>query len=248
VRLRSLAGSLAAAGLTVLLLAACGPDAGTTSSAAGSATSSSSAPTTPAGNGEAAKTGPQVAADAATALEQAGAVHAVGTSTSDGAQDSVDLHFQGTDLSGTITEAGSTVEVISTGGRTYVKAPAAFWKAQQVPSSVARKLNATWVLVPAEGGNPAGDLSLASMAAKLRTPDKTSYAPQVQKGTYQGRDVVVITESDGSTTQVAATGTPYPLQSTDRSSEPGTVTLTDFGVRVPITAPADFLDLSTLGG
>jgi hypothetical protein len=246
VRLRSLAASLATAGLTVLLLAACG--GGTDApSAAGSATTSSSAPTTAAGNGEAAKTGPQVAADAAAALEEAGAVHAVGTSTSDGAPISLDLRFQGSDLSGTVTEAGSTVDLISTGGRTYVKAPAAFWKAQQVPSPVARRLDATWVLVPADGADPAGDFSLASLAASLRTPEKTTWNPQVQKSTYQGQDVVVITESDGSTTQVAGTGTPYPLQATDRGSEPGTVTLSDFGVRVPITAPTDVLDLSQLG-
>jgi hypothetical protein len=244
---------LAVAGLTTLLLAACGTS-GTTSgatsgAAAGSSTagSSSAAPTTPDGNGEAAKTGPQVASDAADALARAGAVHMVGTGTSDGQQVSLDLHLQDSDISGTVTMGGQPLELVSTGGRTYAKAAASFWTAQQVPASVARKLGGAWVLLPAEAAAPF-DFSLTKLADQLRKPEKTTWQPQVQKGTYQGQDVVVITESDGSTTDVAAIGTPYPLHSEDKGTDPGTVTLSDFGTKVAITAPPSPIDLAKLAG
>jgi hypothetical protein len=248
VRLRSLAGSLATAGLTVLLLAACGPDAGTTSSAAGSATSTSSAPTTPAGNGEAAKTGPQVAADAADALAGVSAVHMVGGGTSDGAPLSLDLHLQGSDVSGTLTMGGQPLEVISTAGQTYAKAPAAFWTSQEVPASVARTLAGRWVLMPAEAGSTFDDFSLTKLADDLRKPTDATWQPQVQTSTLDGKDVVVITQSDGSTTTVAATGTPYPLRSEDKGKDAGTVSLSDFGTPVTIAPPPSPLDLSKLGG
>jgi glucose/arabinose dehydrogenase len=85
-RVRQLARTLTLAGLTTLLLAACGSTSGTSTDAvAGSASSSAPAtPATPAGNGEAAKTGSQVAADAADALASASAVHMVGNGISDG--------------------------------------------------------------------------------------------------------------------------------------------------------------------
>jgi hypothetical protein len=246
-RVRQLARTLTLAGLTTLLLAACGSTAGTSTDAvAGRA--SSSAPATPAGNGEAAKTGSQVAADAADALASASAVHMVGNGISDGQPLSMDLHLQGSDVSGTVTMGGQPLGLLSAGGKTYMQATAAFWKTQQVPASIATKLDGRWVLVPAEAGNPFEEFSLPKLADQLRTPDSSTWQPAVAKGSYQGKDVVVITESDGSTTQVAATGKPYPLQAEDKGSQPGTLTFSDYGITVPITAPPSPLDLSTLGG
>jgi hypothetical protein len=249
-RIRHLATSVTTAGLTMLLLAACGGNSGTTSDAAGSssAASSSSAPATPAGNGEAAKTGPQVASDAADALAQAGAVHMVGTGTSDGQPMSLDLHLQGADVSGTITMAGQAMDILTTGGQAYAKAPATFWSAQQVPASIAKKLGGQWVVLPHEAASSFGDFSLAKLADQLRKPEKTTWQPQVQKSTWQGQDVVVLTESDGSTTPIAATGAPYPLHADDKGADAGTVTLSDFGVKVPIVAPASPVDLQKLAG
>jgi hypothetical protein len=241
------ARTLAVAGLTTLTLAGCGSTGGTATGASGSPAASSAAPSTPAGNGEAAKTGPQVAADAADALVRAGAVHMVGTGTSDGQPLSVDLHLQGADASGTVTMAGQPLEIITTAGQAYAKAPAAFWTAQQVPASTARELDGRWVVLPAEAASTFGEFSLTRLADQLRTPDGAAWKVEVQRSSAAGGDVVVITDSDGSTTQVAATGEPYPLQSTDKGADAGTVTLSDFGTKVAITAPPAPLDLQELG-
>lgn len=249
-RVRQLARHVTVAALTTLLLAACGGTSVTSSTAAGSssAASSSSAPTTPAGNGEAAKTGQQVANDAADALASAGAVHLVGSGTDGGKPLNLDLHLQGTDVSGTISMAGQALDVVSTGGKTYAKAPASFWTSQQVPASVAKKLDGQWVLLPAGAGSAFGDVSLTKLADDLRKPEHGTWQPQVQKSTYEGKDVVIITQTDGSTTTVAGAGTPYPLRSEAKGTDPGTVTLSDFGKKTTITAPAGALDLTQLAG
>jgi hypothetical protein len=246
-RVRQLARSLTLAGLTTLLLAACGGTTGTASEAVGSSSggSSSSAPATPAGNGEAAKTGKQVSDDAADALASASAVHLVGTGIFEGKPLTMDLHLQGADVSGSVVMDGQPLGLVSAGGKTWMKATAAFWKSQQVPSSAAKKLDGRWVLVPAEAGSPFEEFSAPKLADQLRQPES---GQKVTKGSYQGQDVVVVTQSDGSTTQVAGTGTPYPLHVDDKGSEAGTLDFTDYGTPVPITAPPSPIDLSTLAG
>jgi hypothetical protein len=112
----------------------------------------------------------------------------------------------------------------------------------------AKKLDGQWVLLPADAGSSFGDFSLTKLADDLRKPQSATWTPQVQKSTYEGKDVVVITQTDGSTTTVAATGTPYPLRSEDKGTDAGTVTLSDFGTMVTITAPPSPIDLSKLGG
>lgn len=200
------------------------------------------------GNGESAKKGPQVAADAAKALKDSGAVHVTGTGTSDGKPLSLDLHLQGADAQGTITQDGVTLQVISTGGKLYSQAPAAFWTAQGLPAAVGSSLAGKWVIIPSDAGSVL-PVTLDSLAQDLQKPsDGTTLEDKVGTSTFQGKNVVVITGSDKSTVDVAATGTPYPLHSVSKGTDPGTVTLSDFGKKTSIAAPAGALDLSTLAG
>lgn len=225
-----IAARLAPAALALTLLAACG---GTTADS---------------GNGESAKKGPQVAADAAKALKDSGAAHLTGTRTSGGTSLALDLHLQGADAQGSITESGQKLQVISTGGKLYAQAPAAFWTGQGIPAAAGALLAGKWVIVPADAGTVL-PFTLDSLAAELTKPtDGTTVKDKVTTATYQGKKVVVITSSDGSTFDVAATGKPYPLHSVNKGKDTGTITLADFGKRTPITAPTGALDLNQLTG
>jgi len=222
--------SLAVAGLAAVLLTACGGGGGS-------------------GNGEAAKTGPQVATDAADALEQSGAAHLTGSITEQGQSGDVDLHLQGADVSGSITLGGHQVQLISTGGRIYARAPAAFWSTFGAPESVAGQLDGQWVVVPAQAASSFGTFTLRGLADELRKPSGGSYEDPVGADALHGQKVVVVTQTDGSTLDVAATGTPYPLTAGNKGSDsPGTLHLGDFGKKTTITAPANALDLSQLAG
>lgn len=200
------------------------------------------------GNGESAKKGPQVAADAAKALKDAGAAHVTGTGTSDGKTVSLDLHLQGADAQGSITQGGATLQVISVGGKLYAQGPADFWSSQGLPATVGSALAGKWVIIPSDAGDVL-PVSLDSLAQELQKPtDGTTIEDKVTTSTYKGQKVVVVTGSDKSTVDVAAKGKPYPLYSVSKGKDAGTFTLTDFGKRTTITAPAGALDLSQLAG
>ena len=67
------------------------------------------------------KTGPEVAAAAADALEEAGSVQVSGTIEQDGEEGEVDLFLQGEDATGTLTMGGVAVELLSVGGQVYLR-------------------------------------------------------------------------------------------------------------------------------
>lgn len=230
---------LAVAGLTALLLSGCG---GGTSATNGSAASS------PAGNGESGKTGQQVADDAADALEKAGAVHLTGSGTTEGKTMTVDLHMQDADAVGTITMDGGTLDVTNTGGTFYIRASAPFWTAQGVPAQAVPALAGKWVIVPSSATKDFAQFTVKGMADQLRKPTDATIEPKVHTDTLNGQKVVVVSQSDGSTLDVAATGTPYPLQTVDKGATTGTMTASDFGKRTTITAPSGAVDLSQLAG
>jgi hypothetical protein len=219
--------SLAAVGLTALLLTACGGSDG---------------------NGESAKKGPQVAADAAGALEKAGSVHLTGTGTMSGAQMQLDLRLQGADATGTITEGSDQIKLVGTGGKLYVQASSGFWTQAGIPASSAGALAGKWVIVPSSAAGQVLPFSLSGLADELRHPSGATIKDAVHTGTLNGKDVVVVTQTDGSTLDVAATGTPYPLRTVDKGESAGTINAGDFGKKVTITAPTGALDLSQLGG
>ena len=239
---------LAVAGLATVLLTACGgggDDSGAGKAASsGSSSSSSSGSASPAGNGEAAKSGEQVAGDAADALVNAGAVHLTGSGTSGGATQQVDLQIQGNDAAGSITLNGLPLQFIRTGGKNYAKASAAFWQQEGADAARAQRLDGVWVSVPSNLGNTFGQFALDSLADTLRKPTDATIDAQVTTDTVDGTAVVVVSQSDGSTLAVAATGTPFPLREVDTGAEAGTLTYSGFGSRQTIAAPPSPLDLS----
>ena len=216
---------LAVLGLAALLLTACGGSDG---------------------NGESAKKGPQVAADAADALQKAGAVHLTGNGKQDGKPVTADVRLQGSDATGTIDEGGDRLKIVATGGKVYVQASSGFWSQSGVPASVAGALAGKWVIVPSEAAGQVLPFSLKSLTEDLRHPSGAAIKDAVHTSTLHGKKVVVVTQTDGSTLDVAATGTPYPLRTVDKGSDAGTFDASDFGKKVTITAPSGALDLSQL--
>jgi hypothetical protein len=218
---------VATLGLAAVLLAACGGSSG---------------------NGESAKKGPQVAADAASALEKAGAAHLVGTGTQDGKPMKLDIHVVGADASGTVTMNGAQLDMVNVGGKFYIRASGDFWTQNGVPAAAVSLLDGKWVIVPGDAASQFSQFSLKGLADELRHPSDGTIKDAVHTDTVDGTKVVVVTESNGSTLDVAATGTPYPLRIVDRGSQSDTITASDFGKKTAITAPSGALDLSQLAG
>jgi hypothetical protein len=199
-------------------------------------------------NGESAKKGPQVAADAANALEHAGAAHLTGSGTQNGKPMQLDMRVVGADATGTVTMGGAKIDLVSVGGKIYVRGSGDFWTQNGVPAAAVSLLDGRWVLLPAEAAGEFSQFTLKGLADELRHPTNGTIKDDVHTDTVGGKKVVVVTESDGSTLDVAAEGTAYPLRVVDKGSEASTITVGDFGEKTTVTAPSGALDLSRLAG
>jgi hypothetical protein len=218
---------VAALGLAAVLLTACGGSAD---------------------NGESGKKGPQVAADAANALEKSGAAHLTGSGTQDGKPMQLDVRVVGNDAKGTLTMDGGKVDLVNVGGKLYVRASGNFWTQNGVPAAAVSLLDGKWVIVPGDAASQLSQFSLKGLADELRHPSDGTIKDAVHPDTVNGQKVVVVTESNGSTLDVAATGTPYPLRIVEKGSNSGTINASEFGKKTTITAPSGALDLSQLAG
>lgn len=193
------------------------------------------------------RSGEEVAAAAADALEEAGAVHISGTMTQDGEEMGIDLQLQGDDAAGTLTIGGTDIEIISVGGDAFMQAPSEFWAGFGMPDEALGMFDGTWVLMPPEAAGDFADFTLAGFADQLRDP-----GGEIQEETHSaevdGETVRIVEQEDGSTLTVADADPAYPLEMTGADDSEGSVTFSNFGEQEEISAPEDALDLGQLAG
>lgn len=195
-------------------------------------------------NGEAKKTGPQVASDAAAAIKSSGAFHVAGTMTEAGKASNVDLQIQNNDVSGTITLDGAKLNLIVLNGHAYIKGDSKFWTSNNVPAQTAALLNGRWVTAPPSSASEFKDFSASGVADDLEHPTDGDFQNAVRKAKVDGKDVVVVTQKDGSELDVAAKGKPYPVRTVSKGDQTGTLTFSGWGEKQPIKTPPSPLDLS----
>jgi hypothetical protein len=194
------------------------------------------------------RTGPEVVADAAAALEQSGAFTVRGTTTDGGKAVTVDVHLQGEDSTGTMTVDGATVRFVRVAAVTYLQGTPQLWSSVGAPGEVATRLADTWLRVgDVDLGLSATPESLASQAAQLRLPGESPVMGTVRHTTLDGVPVSVVSQADGGELWVAETGPAYPLHADSWGPE-SQLSFSDFGVRQDIAAPAGAIDLSDIGG
>ena len=193
------------------------------------------------------KTGQEVAEAAAAALEEAGSVDIAGTMSTQGQEGEVDLHLQGDDATGTLTLAGTEIQLLNVGGIAYLQAPPDFWSSFGLPAEAAAQFEGQWVIVPAEVGAAFAEFSLSGFVSELRNPDG-EVKEDVTEGEVDGEDVIVVEQEDGSSLKVANSDPTYPLELSNSGDSPGTVTFSGFGETEDITAPAEAVDLAEVMG
>jgi hypothetical protein len=211
----------AAAAAAALALGACG--GGSSSSGGGVASQSAS----------------QIVTTAANALRTVSSVHVAGN-VSEGASGTLGLDLRlvpGKGATGTMTQNGSSVRLVILGQQVYLNGGAAFWR-KAAGATVAQKLAGHWIKGPsAQFGGLADELTVNELLKGLLD----NHGGLVKGGstTVGGRRAVsVVDHSKGGTLDVAATGTPYPLQLSNSGADGGKVTFGDFNAPVSLTAPA----------
>jgi hypothetical protein len=193
------------------------------------------------------KKGPEVAAQAADALESAGAVHVTGTMDEGGESGEIDLHLQGKDVTGSITMSGIELQLLGVDGAVYLQAPPEFWGSFGLPDEAAAMFDGKWVIVPADALAQFQELSLGGIIDSLRKPE-SKVKDEVESQESGGKSVVVIEQEDGSTLSVLDDEPTYPVQLTNKGDSAGTMTFSRYGEKESIEAPADALDLEQLAG
>ncbi|WP_199580278.1 hypothetical protein [Blastococcus sp. TBT05-19] len=194
------------------------------------------------------KTGSEVAAAAADALEEAGAVHMAGDIVEGGEESSVDLHLQGEDAEGTLTFGGVELQLLTVGGTSYLQTDPEFWASFGVPEEMAASLEGQWVIVPEDVAGDFADFSLAGIVEQLRNPE-SEVEDDVTSEEVDGEDVVVVRQEDGSELTVRDDDPAYPLALTDDGDSTSDIRFTRFGEEEDISAPEDPIELAdALGG
>lgn len=221
----------AVAGGALLGLAACG----------GSATHMASA-------GTSGRTTSQLVTQMKTAVRNATSMHLAGQVTTSGKATALDLDvLRAGGLAGSITQNGVPLELIGTAGKVYVKATPAFLRELRAASGVCSLMCGKYVQMSGPAGNQLdGSLNMDSLTRAFVTG--LPHMTRTGTTTVAGQQAVVLHGSDGSTLDVAATGTPYPLRVIAPPGHHETLTFSRWNrVATPAAPPASkVINLSQL--
>jgi hypothetical protein len=198
-------------------------------------------------NGVAKKAPTAVVAAAKQAADTATSVHLSGSIAAAGAPTTFDLRLvKGRGGTGTLSVNGSSFDLIRVGSTIYVKGSAAFYR--QFSPAAAQLLQGKWLKGQAGSGSfakigPFTDLT--SFVDQALTPQSTTLTKGATT-TVAGQKAIQITDGPNGTLSVATTGKPYPLQIAKTGASGGTITFAGWNASVPLTAPADSVDIATL--
>lgn len=256
-------GVSAIAVVSAVALAGCGGSSsgkGTPAAASGSslANGSSGGNVTPSasGSGSSSQSVNELYLKARAALETAPSVRVAGTVVSGGASTSLDLAYARTGTSGSVTEAGTKIDLIVIKPSVYFRAPDDFWRKQlgTRAASVLPIVTGKWIKAPLT--NPEfGKLGDAADKDKFVAQifDSTTVAElSITPGKpIDGNETIGLKDKDGSTLYIAKDDSrPLQIEPAATSKDSGKITFSQYGSAPEPTPPpaALTLDVSKLGG
>jgi hypothetical protein len=136
------------------------------------------------------------------------------------------------DAHGTLTRSDGTIELTSTGGSSYYRADAAFWKAEAGPQAALLYAD-KYVFVPSAQSRFASLTDFATFFSTLLTAHgKLSKGHRTH---FHGRKVVEVLDGSGGSLFVSVTGVPYPLGGSTGNG--GILTLDRWNAPFSVQAP-----------
>jgi len=155
-----------------------------------------------------------LASTAQHAVQQATSVHVDGQVSDNGAPVGINLGInrQG-DLSGTLAENGANLNVISDGGKVYVKATPEVLKQNKAPASACSLVCGRWIqLPPAEAKQITSQLTMKNLTGGANGSSSTAAVTEAGTTTVNGKSAWVLKGAHGNLVDVSSQGTPYPLR------------------------------------
>lgn len=185
------------------------------------------------------------------AFRAASSAQITGTVFDNGSAIRLDLTLAaGDNTQGTLTIDNADVQLIKVGSDVYIKGDQDFLKKYAGnDTAVLNQLNGKWLKTATTTDF---DLfTLDGFAGLLKGGTGTNAVnPTVTQSTLNGQKVVVVSQKDGSTLDIANTGPALPLKLDSKGSDGGTVTFTNYNKATPITAPpaGQVFDISKAAG
>jgi hypothetical protein len=200
------------------------------------------------GNGVASKSPDAILAATSTAAHSAGSVHVSGSLVSGGSPITLDLDLAaGRGGRGQLSESGLSFELIVIGDTVYIKGSDSFYR-HFGGSATAQLFHGKWLRSSATSGELASLASLTNLG-KLLDQTLTSHATLVKgaTSTVAGQQAIELRDTANSgSLYIATTGPPYPIEIVKHGAESGSVTFTHWNEHVPLSAPANAIDLSQI--
>lgn len=189
-------------------------------------------------NGLEKKTAAQVQQDAAAALGAAKTVHVAGTRLSEGKPVRLDLRLQDGLATGVVTLTDTQAEFARDGDDFYLKGDQRAWQALLAPPAV-DGFTGRWVKLRTEQVT-VEIVSIESLVAQL-TDNAWLLEPKVERTALDGRNVVVLSQHNGSRLYVASTGPAYPVRMEDKKPNGWEIGFAEHGADFHLTVPSNAL-------
>ena len=246
-RVIAIAAALALAAGASALVGCGGSDQGT-----GTTTTTQGA-STAATNGVEALSADEIVKRSLAAAKAATSATVKGTASNNGQAVGIDLTLtRGTGGSGSLTIGGQKVEIINAAGKSYLRAPAAFWAKAGIPQTVSDLLADRWITAPATGSSAvafSGFAQFTDMAVIVDGLLEGIVPTDVgQRTMVDGQPAVTVLDKDGNSLAVSVTGEPYPLRFTEKTGKPGDVVFSGWNKAATVTPPADAVDFAKITG
>ncbi len=199
-------------------------------------------------NGVQTQTGTDALATAREALRAATGVEISGTVRNNGQAIRLDLTLDGNnDSQGTLTINNNDVQLIKVSQTVFIKGDMDFLKQYAGNDTAAlNALNGKWL--KAATTTDFDLFTLDGFAGLLKGGTGTATVDtNVTQSTLNGRQIVVVSQTDGSTLDIANTGPAVPLVLNAKGSDGGQLTFSNYNKPVSITAPpaSDVFDVSS---
>jgi hypothetical protein len=182
-----------------------------------------------------------LASSAQASIRSANSVHVEGAASSNGLPVGVDLGInRAGDMNGTITENGAKFDIITVGGKVYIKATPAFLKQAGAPSSACTVVCGHWVQLPSSQAKPlTSQITISNLTGEKNSAD-LSKLTKAGSTTVNGQSAWVLKAPDGSTVDVSQQSAHYPLQVKSATGSQGVVRYSQWNsVPTPKAPPAN---------
>lgn len=196
-----------------------------------------SSPPAPAGS----KTAEQIIPALKSAMTSATSVHIVGTIGQGSSKVSINASLNGSGISGTFAEGGSSFAIVVAGGNAYLQINSSYLKTAGLPAADCSTLCGKYVQAPASDVAQFDAFAMSHLMHEMASglPSAAGDTTDLFKpATFEGHPVLQLIQTQDRV-DVARTGTPYPLfvSSSAKGSTQGSLTFSEWNSVPPVTAP-----------